>query len=545
MRAIRIGATVLALLAILPKVAASKQPPPQCTTQTQGSVVTSTLSTHSKGKRPVLLDQASSTDTASGSISFEIAVTQGQQQVIHLTQTVAAGGSGSGDVRFGSGFKGVAESSFTTDGTTAVVVIDGKRTQPFRLGAAASSIRFEDGSPLPRIRVRSSIRKTLLKLAARARTGCPVPAGAVLAQVAATSLVVPRVASDPILQGSHASLPDDSFDCVACQGKCSSAWLACCAATFSNPVGAAVAIGSALAGKKTCFELSEDCLKACHEGGGACCPVKCGESCLAVGTVCCQPEPSGFVPACAPGSKCATSKSLSGDLQVCCPPEAGEGCGPGCCRPGDHCTNAACCPAGSGDYCGRLGCCGDGQQCHVSYDSESGDELGRVCCDHDPCGDNTCCPSDSVCIAPDMCCKKTDICPGSGFCCPPPGVCLADGECCPAGAQCGNTCCPLGGCCNGQCCGAGEVCVAGACCPVNRQCGATCCPDGYACTDPDTGSCAPCGPGESACPYGTTDPMCCPTGQDCCATGACCAVGLQCCSTGGVVGCFQPFECVH
>jgi hypothetical protein len=514
-----------AFLAAVPAGVSAKQPALQCGSHTEGSVVTGTRSAQSSGKRPVVLDESESTDTATRATSFHITVRQGRQQLLELEQTIAADGSGSGAIRFGQAFKGIKESSLTTDGRTAVAVIDGKRTNPFPLGAAPTSIRFEDGSRLPRVHVRSSIRKTLLKIAARANGDCPAPAAAQAAPH------MPR-------EGGHANLPDDSFDCVECQGKCAVAWQACCAATFSNPVGAALALGSAIAGKKTCFELSEDCLKDCHSGGGPCCPSKCGESCLEANAVCCGPDSNGFTGGCAPGTTCADPSN-----DVCCASDAGDVCGQGCCARGDHCSHFTCCPAGSGESCGSLGCCDSPNgKCFVSNNPESGEETGRVCCDHDPCGENTCCPADSVCLGPDLCCKRADLC--NGVCCPAPSVCLGDGECCSDAAHmCGDHCCSgFQQCCNGQCCNG--ICVAGVCCPsANRVCGNTCCPDGYACTDPAAQTCEPCPDGGQGCAHVPGNPMCCPSADQCCGNGECCGDGMQCCGT--PPSCQPAFQCVH
>ncbi|HLK11011.1 MAG TPA: hypothetical protein VKW76_06490 [Candidatus Binatia bacterium] len=525
----------------VPAHAKPKGPPvPQCGSQTDGSLVTGTLSVQSKGQRPVVLDQTTGRDTANGATSFTIVVHQGKQLVLQLQQTVAADRSASGTLRFGRGFKGITESSFTTDGTTGVMVIDGKRTRPFEVGAAASTIRFEDGSRLPRLHVRPSVHKALLKIAASAKVGCPAPAAAQHGLATpAPPLVQALIVPDALLIGGQATLPDFSFDCLKCEGACSSEWLACISATVAGPYTAGVAELASLAGtgKPTCFEVSTDCLQACHNGGGACCPVECG-TCVEAGATCCGPDANGFVGACGPGGKCANPS-----LALCCPADAGEPCGVGCCPQGDHCSALNCCPAGTGDYCGRLGCCPGGQQCFVSYNPDTGDVLGRVCCDHQPCGDSTCCPADSVCVGPDQCCKATDVCP-DGSCCPG-GTCV-NGTCCPAGGECGDTCCALpGSCCNGQCCGAGEVCVASRCCPLNQACGATCCPTGSACADPFGGICTPCPDGQDPCPNVSGDPMCCATGTECCADGECCAAPTQCCEVNGVVGCFMGFQCIQ
>lgn len=500
-----------------------------CTQRSDGAVAIGTISVRSRGARPFVLDQTSTYDADSGRWQVQATVMQRQQLVLALEQAVARDGMAAGVTRYGRGFKGISEVSFTKQGSTGEMLVDGRPTAPIALGALARSVRFADGSPLPRLRARAATRKALLKLTREARTGCAAGTPA-----AAIAQVTP---SGPI-PGGNAERPEGSFACKKCELTCAAAWMACLVATFSNPYAAAVATGLSLIGqgKPTCFEASTQCLDNCHNKvGEACCPVKCGGTCFVADTPCCGNR------GCAVGERCANP-----DLGACCSSDTGDFCGSGCCPRGSRCAfTGACCPEGSGEYCGVLGCCPAGQRCFVAFDEESGSLLGRVCCDREPCGYSTCCPAGSVCVGQDQCARADEICNGSY--CPAPGVCLPNGTCCPGGQVCGDQCCNAFGssCCNGQCCDG--ACIGGACCPATRACGPSCCPEGYACTDSAAGSCVPCDAGEEACPFSPGSLVtCCPTGQECCAEG-CCAPGLQCCRPPGAsqVGCFESFQCVR
>lgn len=528
-RSLPLGLAVLAMTMpmALPAAAKSNRNAATCARRTEGALAIGTVSVRSRGPRPFVLEQTSTYDADSGRWQVQAIVRQGQQLVLSLEQTVGSDGSASGVTRYGRGFKGIREMSFTKSGATGEMLIDGRKTAPLTVGADAKSVRFEDGSALPRLRARPATRKALLKVARQAGAGCATDTAATA--VAQATPVKP-------VAGSSAGRPEGSFACRKCEGTCAAAWMACIVATFSNPYGAALATGLSLlgAGKPTCFEASTQCLDNCHNKvGEACCPIKCEGHCFEETATCCGSS------ACAAGDRCGNAATGS-----CCPPDTGEFCGTGCCPQGYHC-DGACCPNGSGEYCGVLGCCGPGQQCHVAFDEETGTLLGRVCCDHEPCGYSTCCAAGETCVAPETCAKPNEMC--NGTYCPLPGVCLPNGTCCQGGQVCGDQCCNAFGatCCNGQCCNG--ACIGGACCPTKNACGSTCCPDGYACTDAATGNCVPCEAGEEACPFSPGSLVsCCPTGRDCCVDG-CCAAGLQCCAPPGSsqVGCHQSFECVR
>ncbi len=502
-----------------------------CARHTEGALSVGALSVRSKGPRPFVLEQTSSYDADAAQWHVQAVVRQGQQLVLSLEQTVGNDGTASGVSRYGRGFKGVQEITFTKSGAAGQMIIDGRPTAPIVVGGDAKAVRFADGSALPRLRARASVKKALLKVARQAAVGCAEDTEATAVSQAAP---VQGVA------GSSAGRPEGSFNCKKCEGKCAGEWMACVVATFTNPYGAAIASGLSFlgAGKPTCFQFSVGCLDDCHnKEGEACCPIKCDGHCFEEGATCCGAA------GCAAGERCADSA-----IGVCCPAGTGDICSGGCCPQGYRCDRSglACCPNGSGDFCGsKLGCCGAGQRCYGAVDEETGDVLGEVCCDHEPCGYNTCCAAGDICVAPDLCAKPNEVCSNGSYC-PSPGICLPNGTCCQGGQVCGDQCCNAFGssCCNGQCCDG--ACIAGACCPTKNACGPSCCPDGYACTDPTAGTCVPCEAGEDACPFSPGRPVtCCPSGQDCCVDG-CCAAGFQCCKPPGTsqVGCFRSFECV-
>jgi|SRR5579871_454593 len=521
----------LAMVAVAgaPAAAAERaQKKATCQRSTQGAVSIGTVSVRTGGSRGVVLDQTTTYDADTGRLGVQAIARQGQQFVFGIEQTLDRDGTAEGMARYGRGFKGVAEISFTKSGSTGQMIIDGRPTAPIAIGSDARAVRFADGSPLPRLRTRAATRKALLKLARQASTGCPEAA------VAAAQVAFVQPVGTP-----YAGRPEGSFACKKCEARCAGAWIACLTATFGNPYAAAVATGLALfgKGKPTCIEASVQCLDDCHnKEGEACCPVKCGGRCWEEGAKCC-----GSL-ACTAGDRCADPRT-----GTCCTTDSGDACGTGCCPQGHRCAGTGvCCPNGSGEYCGVLGCCAGGQRCFVSYDEETGTLLGRVCCDKEPCGYNTCCPQGTTCVAPETCATPNQICSGGTYC-PLPGVCLPNGSCCQGGQVCGDQCCNAFGatCCNGQCCNG--QCIGGACCPSNNACGPACCPNGYACADPAQGSCVPCRAGEEACPFSPGSLItCCPSGRDCC-VGGCCAAGLQCCRPPGSsqVGCHQSFECVR
>ena len=505
---------------------------PQCSRRTEGEVSVGTVAVRSRGARPFSLEQTTTYDAAAERWVLQAIVRQGQQVVLELEQRLGSDASASGVVRYGRGFKGIREVAFTRSGPTAEMVVDGRRTAQIVVGADARSVRFEDGTILPRLKVRRATRKGLLKVARQAGAGCSEVAPQALAQFVYVS---PE-------HNPGAKRPEGSFACVTCQGSCAAAWMSCLFATFGNPYAAAVATGLSILGegKPTCLEASAKCLEDCHNKGGAgCCPVKCEDSgCWEEGAICC-----GKSSACEAGDRCADPAR-----NVCCSTDAGESCGYGCCAQGHSCRSGryerdVCCPPNTGEPCGAAGCCPSGQRCYGDFDEYGRD--GRFCCDDkDICGDECCAPglvcTSRGCLDPRYICANGDYCPD-------PGVCQPNGGCCQGGQRCGDQCCNAFGssCCNGQCCDGS--CVGGVCCPAGKECGASCCPADYACADPESGSCVACDADEHACPFSPGSLVtCCASGQECCTEG-CCAPGMQCCRPPGSteIGCNLPQACVR
>ena len=143
-----------------------------CARHTEGAVSVGTVSVRSKGPRPFVLEQSSTYDADAARWHVQAVVRQGQQLVLSLDQTVASDGTASGASRYGRGFKGVQEITFTKSGATGQMIIDGRPTAPIVVGGDAKSVRFADGSALPRLRARPSVKKALLKVARQAAVGC-------------------------------------------------------------------------------------------------------------------------------------------------------------------------------------------------------------------------------------------------------------------------------------------------------------------------------------------------------------------------------------
>jgi hypothetical protein len=482
--------------------------PPQCSAHREGQLTVGTLSVRSKGVRPFTLEQRSTRNLDTGVVTVNATVRRGKQVALQLEATLETSGAGAGRILYGRGFKGIHEVTFTTDGTTVRGVIDGRRTVAVPVGAAPDALVFEDGQPAPTLRAKPLLRKALAKLGRQASAGCPP------ASLGGSGLAAAVVLKDPLPPDPARGVdPSGSTDCIWCQAKCAAEYVAC--------LSGAVATGPfVIFSGPTCLVRGGDCLNDCVAPGKACCPKKCGGLCCTADTTCC-----GDFACCSPGSHCA-----SPSFGICCPAGA-QACSGGCCAVGEKCVEGVyCCPADAGDYCGQeLGCCPPGQRCYQDKDSE-GVIIDQVCCDREPCINNTCCPAGQVCSSTG-CCNPTDVC--GGACCPRAdgNVCLNGTTCCQAGKVCGGGCCPgFAICCNGTCCpNLGDRCIGGLCCPENRACGSTCCPEGYACTNPATGTCQPCAAGEEPCPQFPGNPLCCPRGSQCCGNGQCCGSPLVCC----------------
>jgi hypothetical protein len=488
---------------------------PSCTKQSDGTTEVDSLTARAGTSPPYVLTETSTRDVATGAVSFQLVIAQRKATVLDVTATVSRTQI---DIvtTYGHGFKGIATSELTGDGSTFHGVVDGRQTIPFASGADPSSVTFQDGKPPPRLRVKPGLRKAIKKFGMLRLDTCARTA---------------KAARD-VLQNcpftDDLGLCEPFPGCNNCYRLCDASYIAC---GWGAIASAALCAPCAFVSGASCIEEEAACHDMCQSPDHACCPLECNGHCSGghAGDMCCGNE------GCSQTDCCGTGQ-------------------PFCCSPGDTCVDAAkgiCCPTDHGDEC-LNGCCPSGQSCIDGFmgaktccptgDNACGPD--NACCPgtQECCGDN-CCGAGQTCIAPATCCNITDVC---GSTCCPSHNCLNGTTCCDApNFACGGSCCgALDTCCNGSCC-SGQ-CLAGQCCPPERLCGTTCCAPGFACTDPASGTCQACPAGNDPCPAGVGDPICCPTGTLCCGNGACCDLNsnMTCCTI-GVVGCYPTSQCIQ
>ncbi|CAN5800703.1 hypothetical protein BH09MYX1_BH09MYX1_63710 [soil metagenome] len=291
-------------------------------------------------------------------------------------------------------------------------------------------------------------------------------------------------APDPTALGTgysnpgHASFPEVSAGCIACNVGCASAAAGCAITTIAGCAGVVFPPAYAIClivGGAICLGGFIGCTFACLDGE-PCCPVTCGNGC------------------CSSGESC-----LAGATQTCCAPDTTT-----C-----HATN------GSGD----ANCCRGTDQCVA---------------------DGSCCPTgravcDGVCCAPGNLCG---VLPANGqkACLPCPSFRACGLTCCGDGQRCLNasagTCCPIANpACQGNCCGtATDKCTGtdgATCCADKNACGITCCSATQGCAGE---ACSACLAGEQLCVPPNGPQHCCGPGLSCDQTG-CCGVGQILCGS--------------
>lgn len=426
------------------------------------------------------------------------------------------GAAAEGVARFGYGFSGAREMTFTTtNGKTFSGEIDGRSYHGYRVGTDPARIRFHDGRPPPQGRVDLALGHAIQALFKRARKEAH--------KCHAAAKHLPRGSEDPVAARSEthsmapsarhedpvAVLADDTQDtgeCALCLGGCWFALGTCnaAAATACEVTGpfyalcAGVSVGA-------CFIAGGICFGLCWVGGAPCCPVTCGSGCCKNGESCLDSQTGA----------CCGQDETPCNGKLCC--AEGESCLPNgtCCPPDKVSTETICCPNSA-------------DKPPVSCD-------GKCCDTGEVCKDGVCCPPSSP-ICNSVCCIN--------------GACLPNGDCCTSPSHvCGDVCCgPFNTCCADVCCsGSDDVCINGTCCPQSLACGNTCCSSSQVCTDPSTGTCgpSPCPQGQTICQdYTKTASTCCNNGLECCNGTSCCdnSSGLYCC---GSLGCVPSYECVH
>lgn len=397
-------------------------------------------------------------------------------------------------VSYGAPFRGIKQTSFTSDGKTIEGTVDHRRILPSPVKAGLKGLKFKDGKKPPLIIVDHVLERAIAGILTHAQ------------QV--------------VSKCSH-----NSTACETCKDDCTKEGLFC----------DAVVIGGCIL---TVFGFG-----VCVDFGTVGCTLdfaRCSGNCEHPGNACCQVGPCPGGNCCDEGETCITSSA-----GVCCP-KGQVVCSGTCCPPGIfQCNQNTCCPADR-SVCSGV-CCSPGQTCSTE----------GLCCPQLQPGSTPnsckgiCCPVGEVCRQEGICCPANEpVC--NGVCCAG-GGCDTNGNCCnfPNKFCIGSKICcpPFNVCCGSVCCDIDSVCHNGSCCPQHQACGSTCCPTGRICIDPQLGICAACPSGEVSCASvnfgGVVNNVCCPAGVDCCNGDTCCSPETMCCFTGGAWKCVDQSICIH
>jgi hypothetical protein len=426
----------------------------------------------------------------------------------------------------------------STDGKTFQGTVDGRALEPFSASTPPDALRFVDGRPGPKFKIKRAVLSLLRKLAQANPQSCS--------------------AGQPTAGASVRPLDLGLSACELCQDECTAiafvaeasalGALAACVAVSHGVLTIPCAFGFA-----TAYGAAEkgllDCYGNCQEGS-KCCPVPCAggtpnQDCV-LGTcsenaVCCGGVSNPKGQCCDNATDCcgATSSTCLEGIFAgykCADVQTGAFCYPG---QGDVCADTSM----PGLYNGA-GVLGSGSACCPADSPVCRDATNHVCCSSgagDVCGNDCCQASTPHCDTVGKCCVATDTCGPTGECCPAPHVCLGSVCCNPPDnevctgiltgvtgccdrtvANCNHetgACCPLGqDVCGVHCCDSSQVCTGVTCCPRNLACGNVCCQQGQFCADPSMGTCSPCPPGLQACqPNGGGPAVCCAVGEACCA----------------------------
>lgn len=521
-----IGAPLLSRSNAFPQILSSEldaQPRPNsCTSRREGRARTFSLSANSTFNRKALTyTQSTRKLSRRGNTELSETIKLGGETLLQVDATRSAT-STRVTVRYGSGFQGIRRATFTsTDGKVLQGEVDGRRLQSFTIGADPKSLRAVDGRASPPVRVSDETSDAIRAITDKAKQVAATCTGARASIESDTTrlAIVGNESGDDLGDGEprpfsllaqgdsgHDSYPEQSSGCVACEGACTAAGVACgaaaavaCVASFGFGCAAAIA---------ACVITEVACWEGCHATGAPCCPVSCGD------VACCE----------------KTETCLDPNRGVCCAKGLSNCSNKHCCQPTDTCIKSTgfCCPAGL-----------------------------TVC-------NNVCCKKGEVCKDGVACCPPTQVTCGT-VCCGPNEVCVAGKKCCPKNSACGTVCCgELQSCadaakslccsypsvtCAGICCKPGQQCINGKCC--SKPCGTVCCGSTQACQDPKTSKCVAikCVEGQVTCisqeggnKLGAA--LCCPPNVQCC-LGKCCKKGELCCSGPGTLyGCHDPQLCV-
>jgi hypothetical protein len=425
---------------------------PSCRMSTDGSRLIHSFSTR---VGDLNVTGGGNANTRSPDKQFSVTIDRAGVPLLSCDGTLSGDGVYATTCRYGAVVGGVRQATFvTSDGKHIEGMVNGRQLMPFT--AAAPSLRFTDGTPVPQPSFPTGLASALKQvpqavqavLRACSRQGFSLGRAIVPASNGGTSTFgsPPRI-DDPGL----------STACTTCILEAYAALVACgagCALSFGFACGC-------VAGIPLVFIR-------CHTPGTGvgqgCCPVACGPTHTQHGV-------DVVDQCCSDGDSCLDSST-------------GTCCGPGL----QACNKSTCCPSNA--PCRDVGiCCPTNQNTCITAG-------GPVCCNQgEDCSQNVgCCSPGSVCG--NKCCDSFSTCvdPNTGTCCPILTGIACGNQCCEATIEeCINgDCCPKAQACNGFCCQTGSICANGQCissCPDGEDFStapdgtATCCPL-YQCDNP-------------------------------------------------------------
>jgi|SRR5579871_347966 len=548
------GVVLMAILGLPAPALAARSKSPRCRFTSAGGTLTSTvvLANTPLGRDVTLAVTRSG--SPGGLVTTTTKVSRGRHSFLVLTATVTPTGALDTTAQLGAGFHGVQTIMLSSpDGNTFQGTIDGRTLAPFNADANPDTVRFADGSAIPKVKIKRALQAVLHKVGQVTFQSCSG-----VGQPSGMAVRPADVFGDLCKSGLAKTLGISACDC--CQDACS---VTAVGAEVGGILGCVATVVGCIVSEGLALKAQVDCYDACQHGS-ACCPVPCmggtaDQDCAATcsdNTVCCSgaDNPNGQccdnAADCCGGASSTIPTCLEGIFAgyQCANSQTGALCYPG---QGDVCADTST----SGLYNGG-GPLGSGSACCPAETPVCRDLGTNVCCAQgagDVCG-RECCPASTPhCDGVGSCCLVTDTCGPTGQCCPGPHVCLGSQCCNPPSHLCtssltgGTTCCQgsdncntfTGSCCPGLttvvcgakgCCDAATAACVGAglsaqCCPKAQACGSVCCPAGQVCEDAGKGTCGACAPG--------TTPVSCqndgtPSTDTCCATGVSCCAD-QCC----------------
>jgi hypothetical protein len=341
------------------------------------------------------LSQVHRSSPSGGSVD-EVTVKLDDKEIYHVVTKVESNGAFTIDIDYAPPLTRVKHVTITsTDGKTAVAVVDGKQTLPYEI-KPNPDVRFPNGKAAPEVNVPPGIATkaaALFQKAGSESAACWQGAQSGEPRLESKSFSLKAAGPD----FGHRSDPQDSLECISCIIGCDTAAAGCIAGAASAggfcgpflwiciPVGIGV-----------CVAAGYGCKVGCD--AAACCPETCGED------LCCNND----------------EECLSPQTGMCCSEgtnPCGGGAGAECCDASDICLpngelGGKCCPSNE-RVCGDV-CCDLLSKCV--------DPTRSLCCvGGTECGDTCCqigeiCSADDKCIVPeptcDVACATKADCPG-------------------------------------------------------------------------------------------------------------------------------------